>query len=375
MKKVLILGVAAVQMDAIIELKKMGIKTYAIAQANDGPASKVVDYFEKINFVNKNKVIEFIKKHKIDCIYTVGSDIAVPISAEISEELDLPYFVPKETAVICNNKNYMREYFGSDFEGNVKYQILKDFNTELEIDYPFIMKPSDSQGQRGVRLIKNSTDFMESFEMCKKYSRAGLVLIEDYIEGPEISVNAYVVDGKAVFMVHSDREVWTQYSGGLIHKHIVPSQNITNSEAEVNLESLINRTVDKLEIENGPLYFQIKFCGNKPYIIEVTPRLDGCHMWRVLNYYTNVNLIKLTFEKLLFGSSKELANYNVSGNQYTLEFICELPNKYVDYSKFNIPPTNLCMFKYYKDKDIVRPINNQYEKVGYFITKNGGKVL
>ncbi len=61
MKKVLILGVAPVQMDAIIELKKMGIETYACAQANDGPGSRFADKFELINFVEQDRVIGLLK--------------------------------------------------------------------------------------------------------------------------------------------------------------------------------------------------------------------------------------------------------------------------------------------------------------------------
>ena len=44
-EKVLILGVASVQMDAILELKKMGYETYACAMADDGPGADVADHF------------------------------------------------------------------------------------------------------------------------------------------------------------------------------------------------------------------------------------------------------------------------------------------------------------------------------------------
>lgn len=370
MKKVLILGVASVQMDAIVELKKMGVKTYAIAQADDGPGSKVADYFEKINFTDKEKVVNFINEHKIDCVYSVGSDLAMPISTYISEKLNLPFFVTSEIAKVCNNKNKMREFFGNNFDGNINYQVLKNKNTDIKLDFPFIMKPSDSQGQRGVHLIHNFEGFVNHFEECQQFSRSGLVIIEEYIDGPELSINAYIVDGEVAFMVHSDRDVWPQFEGGLVHRHIVPAKS-SSIEIENAMIDLVNRTAKKLEIVNGPLYFQVKLSNNKPYIIEVTPRLDGCHMWNLLRQYTGVNLIKLTFEHLLFGRTDELQKFKKNHFKYTLEFMCDYPNKQIDYKKFNIPNDSLYSFKYYDNEDLIRPINNRYEKVGYYITKDG----
>ncbi|MDC7783888.1 ATP-grasp domain-containing protein [Priestia megaterium] len=369
MKKVLVLGVAAVQMDAILQLKEMGIKTYACAQANDGPGSKVADHFELINFIDEDKVIELINNQEIDCVYSVGSDIAMPISTAISEKMGLPYFVTSRTAKICNNKNQMRDFFGNNFKGNVRYQILENSSTEITLDYPFIMKPSDSQGQRGVRLINNFSEFSSHFQESKNYSRSGLVIIEEYVTGPELSVNAYVVDGEVAFMVPSDREVWPQFDGGLIHKHVVPSK-ILNDELNENLKDLVFRTAKKLGVVNGPLYFQIKISNNEPYIIEVTPRLDGCHMWNLLKYYTGVNLIKLTFEHLLFENTDELKNYKEPNSEYILEFICEVPHKQVDYSEYTIPSNVLSTMNYYNNGDFIRPINGKLEKIGYFIIKN-----
>ncbi|WHY55225.1 ATP-grasp domain-containing protein [Peribacillus simplex] len=369
MKKVLILGVASVQMDAILQLKEMGIKTYACAQADDGPGSKFADQFELINFVDEDKVIELLNEQEIDCVYSVGSDIAMPVSTAISEKMSLPYFVKSEIARICNNKNKMRDYFGKDFLGNIKYQTLESINEKVILDYPFIMKPSDSQGQRGVRLINNFDEFLVYFEESKTYSRSGLVIIEEFITGPELSVNAYIVDGDVAFMVTSDREVWSEYQGGLIHKHVVPSR-VTNSQINNNLIDLVSRTAKKLGVTNGPLYFQIKLSDNLPYIIEVTPRLDGCHMWNLLKHYTGVNLIKLTFEHLLFGKTEELQNFKHSSSEYILEFVCEEPNTIVDNSKYDIPSNALSSMKYYNNGDLIRPINGQFEKIGYFITEN-----
>ena len=156
-KKVLILGVASVQMDAILMLKEMGYETYACAMAKDGPGVDYVDYFSEINILDREKLIEYIEKNGIDLVYSVGSDLAMPIVNYISRKLNMPHFVSEETALICNNKDLMRKTLGNDFEGNVKFQIIENGDEEIKIKFPFILKPADSQGQRGVFLI-NSLD-------------------------------------------------------------------------------------------------------------------------------------------------------------------------------------------------------------------------
>lgn len=368
MKKVLIFGVSAVQEDAICILKEMGIKTYACSKVDDGPGSKQADQYAKINFINIDEIVEFVKKNEIDCVYSVGSDLATAIYSELNEKLNLPRFVSSQTAKICNNKIEMRKFLGVDFDGNLKYQVLENKNENIELSFPFIMKPSDSQGQRGVRLIHNFDEFIENYEISKNYSSSEKVILEEYISGPELSVNVYMIDGEISLLVPSDRVCWENFQGGLIHKHIVPSK-ILNDEMENNIFDLVKRVSEKLKINNGPIYFQIKIIKNSPIIIEVTPRLDGCHMWKLLYHYTGVNLIKLLFEHLLFNKTSEINKLKKSKHRYTLEFLCERPGNFANYSKFNIPHDALCVYNYYKNKEIIRPINNQFEKIGYFITE------
>lgn len=367
-KKVLILGVASVQMDAIKELKKMGYEVHAVAMANDGPGAAEADVFKEINILDKEAITAYIKEEGISVVYSVGSDMAIPVASDLSEKLDLPRFVSEKTAKICNNKDLMRETLGNNFEGNIPFQIMKEKDEEIQLPYPFILKPTDSQGQRGVVLVNNKQEFLEHFDHSKSYSRSGVVIIEKYVTGPEISVNGYMVDGKLVFLVPSDRETWTQFTG-LIHKHILPTR-VLSDEGNEGLLSILESTCSKLEINNGPVYAQMKVENGLPYIIEITPRLDGCHMWNILEKYTGVNLLELSFEHLIEGTTNALDNAKEITDDYVLEFICQEPNTPADYSDFQDKMSNsIESFQYYEQGDNIRPVNGKYEKIGYFIYK------
>lgn len=374
MKKVLVLGVAAAQMDAILILKELGCETFACAMAKDGPGADVADHFHIIDILDMEKVIEHIGKYEIDAVYSVGSDIAMRVSSHISEKLSLPHFVSSKTATICKNKEMMRETLGSDFQGNVPFQVIEDENIYPDLDMPYIMKPSNSQGQRGIYLINSLDEYWENYKNVKKLSRSGKVIVEKYVDGPEISVNVYMVDGKLRFMFVSDRETWPQYTG-LIHKHVVPARALSRKMLKL-LEKFVLEACHRIGIMNGPAYFQVKVENEKPYIIEMTPRLDGCHMWKLLTYHTGINILKLTFEHLLHEDTSELDKENKICFGHELEFFCQEPNTIMDRDRFHLPKDELEHFFYYESGEKIRLINGKYDKVGYYIRTLGkSKIL
>ena len=362
--KVLILGVASVQMDAVEQLKEMGCETYTCAMAKDGPAADVSDHFELINILDESKLLAYIKSNHIDIVYSTGSDLAMPVVCRLSEKLGLAHFVPSKTADICNHKNLMRETLTKQCVGNISFKVL-DAIEKLDMDYPLILKPSDSQGQRGVYLVNSQLEFEKFFDRSISYSRSKKVIVEKYIGGQEVSVNAYVVNGKLKFFVVSDRETWPEYVG-LIHKHIIPSTKVS-VEANLRIKQVVEDACNRIGILNGPVYFQMKIMDDCPYIIEMTPRLDGCHMWNVISRATGVNLMKLTFEHLLYNDISELDKRKNGISSMELVFFCQSPNTIMDRLRFRIPSDSVYNYFYYKTGDLVRPVNGVFDKVGYYI--------
>lgn len=365
MEKVLILGVAAVQMDAILQLKEMGCETYAVAMAKDGPGADAADHFDIINILDEERLTKHILDNRINVVYSTGSDLAMPVACRLSEKLNLPHFVSPETAYVCNHKNAMREKLTQECRGNIPYQVL-DVIQKIEVGFPAILKPSDAQGQRGIFLIYSQEEFEAHFEEARNFSKEGKVIVEKFIDGPEISVNGYMVNGELKYLIASDRETWPEYTG-LIHKHIVPSKVVDKETAHEMLDIVLD-ACHRVGIKDGPVYFQMKVEAKHPYIIEMTPRLDGCHMWNILKKATGINLMKLVFEHLLYRDVSELKKEH-SINPMELVFWCQEPHSYMDRSVFELPEDSLEHFYYYENGDFVRPVNGRFDKVGYYIRK------
>ena len=369
--KFLVLGIGNAQVDLI---KKLAIdhEIHAVSYLPEGAGRQFVDTFKQIDIKDEQSVFEYARLHSIDIIYSIGSDLGMMTAAAVSNKLKLPSFVTPEIARVCHNKGLLRSRLGK-LDWNVKHNILEGISNMAEFSYPFILKPVDSQGQRGVFLVKNKRDFFERFSTSLRYSRSERLIVEEYIEGPEISVNAYVVDGEIRFSFISDRIVWSGFSGGIIHKHRFPSQFIT-IESTIKIRQLMMEVIDRIGIENGPVYFQIKLKRNtEPKLIEVTPRLDGCHLWRLIKHATGVDLLEITTNHLMGNIENSFVFKNGNGTPngdgtWVLEFMCEKPEKEVDINKYDTS-NSLYQDWYYENGETVNPMNTFMEKCGYQIYK------
>lgn len=363
--KILILGTGNAQEDIIKYCKEDGFEVYVCSYIEGDKAEKYADHFALINITEVDEIKKYMIENGINYIYSAGSDIAMPSVTKVAEDLKLPGFVSSKTAFICNNKNILREALGENFKGNLQYTVLTKMPESVPIDFPAVLKPVDSQGQRGVVKVNNLEELQENFDHSMSFSSIKKVIVEEYVEGNEISVNTFMKNGKLEFALISDREVWEEYPGGIIRKHILPSR-YSGSEVESKIIDLVERVVEKLEIKNGPAYFQIKIKNEEePKLLEVTPRLDGCHMWRVIKEYTGVDLMAACV-KGLKGESADLSYSQPILSEASLEFMCASPGTKFQKENYDIRESIFVKY-YYEENEVVKKMNGYMEKCGYVI--------
>jgi len=263
----------------------------------------------------------------------------------------------------------MRAALGSGFEWNIPYMLIKTAaDIQLWHEYPCMLKPADSQGQRGVFRLDSLTDFYRYYDTSLKFSRRKELIVEKFIDGPEISVNAYVKDHQFIFMQTTDRISFPGYPSGIIKKHQIPSVRTTPA-LERYIRDLMEQVIQTLDIANGPVYFQLKLSNNVPMLIEVTPRLDGCHLWRLIKYHTGVDLLAITFHHLIANKVPFQLLVANHPRPYRLEFFSEKPGAAVNRNQYTYPPA-LFLEWYYPAGETVQPINGYMEKIGYYIAED-----
>ena len=368
-KKILILGTGVTQADLIQKCKEYNFKVLSTSYTKGDFAETLCDEFALINITDKEAIRRYAEESQVEHIYSVGSDVAMPTVGAVAKSMGLPVLATEETAVICNNKGLLRKTLGSDFVGNIAYQILASADDEIRLEPPFMIKPIDSQGQRGVDIVNDMSEFLEKYETAKQHSRSGDVIIEEYCEGRELSVNTYSMNGKIIYCVCSDRIAWEVFKGGLIHKHVLPCKDFSE-ETEREVRDLVERVLKKIGLENGPAYFQIKLRNGHPKVLEATPRLDGCHMWRLIQTYSGNNLLEWSVRHLMGDTSFiDEVNPNPTDAMFETEFFCQPPNEEFHKDSFVIPEDVEYLQWYYDDGARVKKMNGFKEKCGYAIRR------
>lgn len=365
-KRILILGAGNCQIEAIDYCHDQGMWVAGCSYTNTDPGIPLLDDFRQVDIKDVTGVAAYAQEVGADAIYSVGSDLAMPTVMEASERLGLPHFITSEAARTCQNKGKMRTALAGS-EWSLPFSVARTAEEAAAFDaFPAMMKPVDSQGQRGCYRVDSKADIACHFERSLSFSTSGAVILEKFVDGPEISVNAFIVDGEPVFELPSDRYSFEDLPGGIIKEHGLPCEVLDEQGCE-NVRAMVGDVITRLGVLNGPVYFQVKMDGQHPYVIEVTPRLDGCHMWRIIREYCAFDLMQASFDLLLTGTVPAQAVGKKPG-EWRLTFFCAPPKTSFDRDAYDTSDA-LYYSYYYETGQSVRSLNGYMEKCGYKIRR------
>lgn len=210
-------------------------------------------------------------------VFTAGTDFSLSV-AEVAEALGLPGHSCK-AAQAATDKRLMREAF---LKAGVPSPVFVEVGPgddaatcAAKVPGPWVVKPVDSMGARGVVRIDRDVDLPEALDAARGYSRSGRVLLESYMEGPEYSLDALVENGRLIRCGVADRYI--AYSPRFIEiGHTIPT---TQSRANVEkLWAAFEQGVRALGLTHGAAKGDVKFTRDGPMIGEIAARLSGGYM-------------------------------------------------------------------------------------------------
>lgn len=371
----MILGTLHGQAEAVERLRARGWTVHTCGHRADGPGVEAADSFSLVDILDVEAVAALAKQLEADVVYSVGSDIAMPTVAAVSARLGLSGFHDHAITETLHRKANLREFLDAHGLSPVRHRII---HSEGDVDgfdaYPAIIKPSDSQGQRGLRRVANAGEARAAVADAIAYSATNTAILEEFLEGPEVSVHVFVVDREIKLTIPTDRFVWDGPLTGVAEGHAIPSA-LTPADVLPEIDALIGAVVDRLGVVTGPLYFQLKLTAGGPRIIEIAPRLDGCHLWRMLELHTGFNILDRCFD-LLAGTPWDPVVLAEPGTVHELWFMLADPHHRFDpadhpprpgagavvYEEFQVEPGEL-----------PRDANGVVSRLGYRIYARPGR--
>ena len=306
MKRLFIIGASILQLPAIQKAKELG---YTVGVADYNAAAVGVAYADEFYNVSTNDpegIYEAAKAFGADGIMTLATDMPMRSVAYACERLGLPG-ISCDTAVKATDKAEMIRAFEENGVAHPWYRVVNSPAEALDIThrvtYPCITKPTDSSGSRGIMLAHTPEELVTAVAYSAENGRGGSVIVEEYMQGPEVSVEVVVWQGEVHILQITDK-ITTGAPRFVEMGHTQPSR--LNAEVQEQIKDLTCRAVKAIGIENGPAHVEMMVTENGPKMVELGARMGGdCITTHLVPLSTGVDMIRATID-ICLGQTPDL---------------------------------------------------------------------
>ncbi len=376
MKRLLILGAGKEQVAAIKRAQKKGIYTIALDMNPEAEGFIYADEKQIISTRDIESLCDFAinYKHRIDGVMTIASDIPHIVS-RIAKKIGVKH-IPVEVADITVDKYKMKEVLISKgvnvpkFKKVLSIKDLRDFI--IENGFPVVIKPTDNSGARGVLIIKENTNIEEIFYESMQNSKNGILIVEKFIEGQQISTEGIVYNEKLFVTGFADRnyEKIEKFSPNIIEDG-GDSPTKLNEEEKQKVEIEFEKAVKAIGIEWGPAKGDMIFSEGKAYVVEIAARLSGGNFcYDHVPLATGVDIVDIYIDMIMdeeIDMERFSAKYN-NGVAQRYFFPGEGRIKEVKGIEEVLKMENIKKVDIWLKKgDIIKPQKNHTNRAGYVI--------
>lgn len=311
MKKLMILGASILQLPAILKAKEMGLQVIAVDMDKEAIGFKYADICLEISTLDINRVVEAAKKYEIDGVMTLASDMPMQTVAAINKELNL-VGINEDTAIKATNKAEMRECLKENNIPIPEFYRVNNYESYIysinKVKGKMIVKPADNSGSRGVFLIEDVSNkelIDYAFESSMKFSRSSEIIVEEFMEGPEVSVETLSVHGRVYIIAITDK-LTTGAPRFVEMGHSQPSRLPDDIKSQI--EAVAKDTVKSIGIINGPSHTEMIITSKGPKIVEIGARLGGdCITTHLVPLSTGIDMVKCCIE-IAMGKVPDIKN-------------------------------------------------------------------
>ena len=279
----MVLGAGIMQGPALTIAAEMGLLAVAADADEKAACVNLAGRFEKVDLKDREGIETLARSLAEDAengglsgIMTAGTDFSANV-AWAAGKLGLPG-TSYESALNASDKERMRERFKEAGVPSPEFVIMKavpEAGSDLPFSWPAVVKPVDNMGSRGCRRVDNFSELKAAVAEALKFSRGGRAIVEEYMEGPEFSVDALVYKGEITICGFADRHIF--FPPYFIEMgHTMPS--CRDSGVIQSLLDAFCRGVKALGITNSAAKGDIKMTPKGPMIGEIAARLSGGYM-------------------------------------------------------------------------------------------------
>lgn len=290
--RLLVLGAGPAQLGLLEAARTRGLWVAVVDRDPSAPGFAFADRRCILSTEDEPAIERLVSALGVDGIISPGTDWPVAVAARIAERTGLPHPISPATAVLATNKLRQRERLAEAGVPQPRWWVVGGEDAVPEVSGPVVVKAPDRQGQKGLTLVESPAELAAAIETARSVARSGLALVEELVDGPEVTVIGFSVAGRFTALAVTDRVVAAPPAFGVALAHVWPSESRLTPDVP-------EAAVSALGITNGPSYTQLRIGPNGPQVIEVAARLGGGHDAELVEAAVGVPLNDLALDAAL----------------------------------------------------------------------------
>ncbi|NOH84742.1 ATP-grasp domain-containing protein [Vibrio sp. 03-59-1] len=269
MNKIAIIGANEYQRRLIRKAIEMKLEVHVFSWLHDRKHINSDISFHEVDVRMIDKILSICKSVDIDGVCSISSDLTNITVNYICNKLSLPSN-PPNVLRLTTNKYLMREEL---LNNNAPVPLFSSNKDNINFNFPMIVKPTDRSGSRGVTKVTSKSDLSEAIKRSSQESFSNEIIIEEYIEGREYSVESFTLDGKHNILQVTEK--FTTNAPNFIERgHLSPAR--INNEIKEKIFNVIKKSLNILGIITGPAHSEIRINNQGDIkIIEIASRIGG----------------------------------------------------------------------------------------------------
>lgn len=273
---VIVLGAGSLQVPLIQTVKSRGYRAVVVSLYKDEPGMQIADEKVIADFCDEAIILEYALKYDICGILTDQTDIPVRTVAYVAEKMNLPG-IGYETAGIFTNKFLMREKCRELGIPTIRYKLATDIGDAVlfykELGCDVILKPINNQGSKGVYRISSLDDLYAKYPEAERFSRGAPILVEEYIVGEEIVIEALTYNGVTEELICGDTYYFNISDAFSAKQRLFPSRK---NSSVINKALKLNKAiVEGFGLKDGVTHGEYIISKGQIYLIEIAARGGG----------------------------------------------------------------------------------------------------
>lgn len=284
MKKLLVLNAGSSEIMLINAAKRLGFYVITTGLGADLPGRRYAHQYVEADYSDHNAVLQLAKQLKIDAVCANANDEGFMTAVYVAEKLGLPgVWDSYEIAAIFHKKDLFKRFAKQNHfltpQSETFVQAEEAVRYLETAAFPVIIKPVDRCGGLGVSEAADVKEGMAGVRLAFQMSKAGRIVIEEYLPGRQYDFHTFLIDGKLAYCSTSNE--YSFQNPYRVNCLTIPADHAC--EITQMLVQETERMADILHLADGVLWIQYRIRDGRPWIIETGRRCGGNNMLDLLS--------------------------------------------------------------------------------------------